>query len=213
MTLLKWFAGFLLVSAVVWIAGCVRVSGGTWLVREAAVPEGWPTPTPIGEVAVKTYPVYRAAIVSDADLSRGDMDSMFMTLFNHIKRNDIAMTAPVDMTFEISASAAEPNVAQMAFLYRRPTQGEVGREGKVEVQDLDAQSFVSVGVRGDYTTERFADHLPQLESWLQTQQSTWIAAGPPRYLGYNGPFTPPFMRYGEVQIPIRAIDGSAIEDP
>ena len=42
-------------------AGCLRVSNGTWYIKSAATPEGWPALTPVGSVEVKDYPVYRAA--------------------------------------------------------------------------------------------------------------------------------------------------------
>lgn len=206
MIVVKSLVGVLLGCLLIWIAGCVRVSDGTWIVREAAVPEGWPEVTPVGKIMVKSYPLYREAVVADADLQSRGMDSMFRTLFGHIKSNDIAMTAPVDMTFEPSDDAdAASYMSTMAFLYRRPSQGSAGPEGAVEVRDLSPQTFVSVGVRGDYSTKRFDRHLPMLTSWLESNGSAWRRSGSPRYLGYNGPFTLPFMRYGEVQIPIESV--------
>jgi hypothetical protein len=183
------------------LAGCVEQSGGTWYVRSAAVPEGWPELTPVGEVQVKHYPTYRAAVVADADLGRGGMGPMFRTLFNHIKTNDIAMTAPVEMGYE-NVAAGRPRMASMAFLYGSPDLGRAGEAGRVRVRDLEPQMFASVGVRGDYTTGRFLEGLGLLEAWLEANAEEWSAAGPPRYLGYNSPFVPGFMRYGEVQVPV-----------
>ena len=54
---------------------------------EAPLPEGFPGPGPLGRVVVKNYPKYRAARVEGGN--------SFWTLFQHIKRNDVQMTAPV----------------------------------------------------------------------------------------------------------------------
>lgn len=57
---------------------------------EAKLPRDYPAPGPVNEVIVKTYPTHRLARVTG---EVGD-NSMFMRLFRHIERNDIAMTAP-----------------------------------------------------------------------------------------------------------------------
>lgn len=71
------------------------------------------------------------------------------------------------------------------------------------MRDIPAQTLVSIGVRGKYTDDRFKSNLTELTVWLADNKATWDAIGPPRYLGYNGPIVPGFMRYGEVQMPIR----------
>ncbi len=196
----------LVVGAIGVTAGCVRSSGGVLYFSEASRPEGWPELTPVGEVEVRSYPDYRAAWIRevDGDLAhRRKMNAMFRPLFNHIKDRDIAMTAPVEMTYD--DDPADPEVAAMAFLYRRPTQGEIEQDGAIRVEDLPAQTYASIGVRGDYTDDRFAENLVTLDAWLETHADEWRAAGPPRYLGYNGPFTPWFWRYGEVQRPVERV--------
>ena len=61
----------------------------------AALPEGFPDPTPAGEIQIKRYPAYRLA---RSKMSGADSVA-FWTLFLHIKKNEIAMTAPVEMTY------------------------------------------------------------------------------------------------------------------
>ena len=192
-------AALLLVSA--GVVGCVRVSGGTWYVRSAPVPADWPEPTPVGEVQVKTYPVYRAAVVADADVGGDGMRPMFMALFRHIQANEISMTAPVEMGYGDGTSGAS-RMESMAFLYRTRDLGGVGDEGAVRVLDVEPRTYASVGVRGDYTDRNFEKGLAVLQAWLADNAGRVSTTGPPRYLGYNGPFVPRFMRYGEVQIPI-----------
>ena len=106
-----------------YVGGCVRVSNGVWHIRSAALPEAWPELTPVGSVEVKSYPTYRAAVVRGVDV-RGGMEPMFMTLFDHISRRDIAMTAPVEMTY---GDASSSSMTSMAFLYRTTDLGATGR--------------------------------------------------------------------------------------
>jgi hypothetical protein len=198
------FAFIFFVLAAIFMTSCVRVSDGTWYVREAALPAGWPALTPVGEVQIKTYPEYREAVVREADLEGvAGADSMFMELFDHIRDRDIPMTAPVDMGYARAEGENGPAVSTMAFLYRSPELGPQGADDTVTVRDLPARTYVSIGVRGTYTDERFADNLAVLDAWLMEHASEWLADGAPRYLGYNGPFTLGFMKYGEVQAPVR----------
>ncbi|QNN23069.1 hypothetical protein HED60_12575 [Planctomycetales bacterium ZRK34] len=174
--------------------------------HEARTPEGWPEPTPVGQVQVKEYPACRVAVVEADQARQGDQDSMFMTLFKHIKANDIKMTAPVQMTYApdagSEASEDEARPVAMAFLYFSQTQGTPGVDGAVEVRDVPARRVVSLGVRGDYTSKHLKQAVAQLRAYLDEHADQYTPTGPPRYLGYNSPFVPWFLKYGEVQIPI-----------
>ena len=182
------------------MVGCVRNSGGVWYFREAKTPEGWPELTPVGEIQVKTYPGYREAIVAD-DSKEANDSSAFGVLFKHIKSNDIAMTAPVDVTYDDASDS--PRMRSMSFLYDTPERGPVGEDGKVTVRDVPPITAVSIGTRGRYSDKTFQKNITKLEQWL-AEQSDYRPAGPPRLLGYNSPFIPPFWKYAEVQIPIKA---------
>ena len=161
-------------------------------VPEAKQPAGFPAPAQVDLIVVKTYPAHRAAVLT-AD--GGNQDRMFRTLFKHIKNNNIAMTAPVKMTFD------EQGQSSMAFLYGNAEIGRPGREGDVEVTDVPEATVVSIAVRGDYSKERFDRYVGRLEEWI-AENVDWKAAGEPRYLAYNSPFVPAPFRYGEIQIPI-----------
>lgn len=195
--------------------GCVHRSGGTWMIDSAARPDGWPELSPIGKVVIREYPTVRAATVTacfntdTADITMHDQTGpMFRVLFNHIKDNDIAMTAPVDMSFtDPGEQAAGRGMTRMAFLYRTTSLGDVGDDGRVVVQDAEPTVFASTGVRGPYNRKNYEKGLDLVTSWLTSPtQREWAAAGAPRYLGYNGPFTLWFMRYGEVQVPVRRVE-------
>lgn len=166
-------------------------------INEAPLPDGWPELTPVGEIEVKQYPVYRAAVIDDKTVA--SQSGMFRPLFNHIKREDIAMTAPVEMTYD------GDNQASMAFLYRNPTMGSLGSDSedqRVEVREIEQQTAVSIGVRGRYSTDNYNEALAKLNAWLDDNKEQYTQAGEPRFLGYNSPFVPSFLRYGEVQLPV-----------
>lgn len=190
----------LAVTTIATFFGCVRHSGGTWAFDSAPLPDGWPALTPVGEVQVRTYPVVRAAMVRDVDLPKDGQGAMFRELFRHIKQRDIAMTAPVEMSYSESDDGS-PTMAEMGFYYRRLDMGEAGPAGAVRVVDQAEQAFATVGTRGSYSASRYARGLELIEAFL-AGSSQWQAAGEPRFLGYNGPFTPWFWRYGEVQVPV-----------
>ena len=162
------------------------------LVSEANLPAGFPAPGAVGTVIVKTYPTHRLA---RATVGKDSDNAMFMKLFNHIKRNDIAMTSPVQM---------DGNRESMAFLYATPDLGAPGVDPKdpaVVVEDIPETTVVSVALRGSYSKTTAEKGIKQLREWLAGHPE-WKEAGPPRTLGYNSPFVPSFLKYSEVQIPI-----------
>jgi hypothetical protein len=190
--------------------------------REASLPKGFPPPGPVGRVIIKDYPAYRLARVkSGVNGASGDSDSMFRPLFNHIKRNDIPMTAPVELGYR--ADGSEPaglkpkagdarSAESMAFLYRDPSWGKVGSDqadARVVVDDMPATTVLSVGVRGSYNDANMVAGLKKINEWMAANPGRVQVVGPARYLGYNSPFVPWFMRYGEVQVPVTPVGQSA----
>ncbi|MCE9630586.1 MAG: heme-binding protein [Planctomycetia bacterium] len=171
------------------------------MIPEAKLPAGFPPPGPVGEVITKTYPAHRLARVTAGD--RGN-DGSFMKLFRHIKRNEIAMTAPVEMVLDEEGDEKQATTESMAFLYGDAAIGVVGpdpADPSVVVEDVPETTVVSLGVRGSYGEDRFAGFVEKLRDWL-TAHPEWVAAGPPRTLAYNSPFVPGVLKYAEVQIPV-----------
>lgn len=125
---------------------------------------------------------------------------MFRSLFRHITRNDVSMTAPVEMTYD------EDGPTSMSFLYGSLEIGEPGGDGVVEVADQAAATVVAIGVRGSYTQQRYEENLALLTKWLAANADQWEVVGEPRQLSFNSPFVPGVMKYSEVQIPIRAVE-------
>jgi len=164
-------------------------------IKEANMPEGFPAPAGVGEIVVKQYPAYRKA--ETAHGPRGG----FWTLFQHIKRNDVAMTAPVEMAYRTDVE--QPTPTTMAFLYGSQDLGSAGQQGRVSVADVPAMTTVSVGVRGPRTTEAVQQALAQLEQWMQENAERFEASGSPRVMAYNSPFVPRRNNFFEVEIPLR----------
>lgn len=170
---------------------------------EAPLPEAWPAPWLPDLVRLKTYPSMRAAWTEQGDGRNGQ----FMTLFRHIMDRRIAMTSPLIMAYQPPETASSGNAlgepVAMAFLYRKTTQDTAGPFGAVHVTDDPPLQVISVARKGMYSTGNFHESVVQLRAWLQAH-SEWQPAGPPRVLAYNSPFMPFWMKYAEVQIPVRA---------
>jgi hypothetical protein len=173
-----------------------------WMVSEASLPEGFPPPGPVDQVIVKTYPPHRLARVTAGKGS----DSMFMKLFRHIERNEIKMTAPVEMSWSQEGEKPATDPDAMAFLYAASTIGTPGADAEdpsVVVEDVPEITVVSIGLRGGYDAATFRRGHEKLEAWL-AEHPEWKPAGSPRTLGYNSPFVPNFLKVSEIQIPVAA---------
>jgi hypothetical protein len=182
-----------------------------FMLKEAKLPAGFPSPGPVGEIIVKEYPAYRMARVHRGEGGvAGGPNVMFRPLFNHIKRNDIPMTAPVEMGYSEHVESGE-GASSMAFLYGEPSWGMSGADAadrRVVVEDVPAMTLLSIGVRGGYTDANFKKALSRLSEWVKQREQQVRVDGPPRYLGYNSPFVPSLLKYGEVQLPVE-IEGRA----
>ncbi|CAN5490919.1 hypothetical protein BH09PLA1_BH09PLA1_02490 [soil metagenome] len=164
---------------------------------EAPTARGWPAFTPVGEVKLQRYPKYRMAYVNKGDIPPG---GEFFTLFLHIKRNGIEMTAPVEMKM---AGPGLDGMTQMAFLYENADLGKLGQDEKVTVVDIDPTEAVSVGGRGNWTEESMRQAKELIEAWLASHPDH-EPAGELRVMGYNSPMTPREKAYYEVQQPVKA---------
>ena len=160
---------------------------------DAHLPEEWPDATPPGRIEIKKYPAYRSTIARAKDGTSKNSSVLFFSLFNHIQRRGVAMTAPVVMTYERKV-VEEPGVrgeVSMEFLYRRTDQGKAGQGvGAVKVEDFPASTFVCLGMQGRMDEDRLKEGVAKLHEWLRVHKDEWVEAGRPRRLGYHGPQTP-----------------------
>ena len=175
--------------------GCAEtpVNPAPAYISEAPLPEGWPQPGPYDKVVEKLYPGYRAAF------SGGSGSTIpFFTLFAHIKRNNIPMTAPVELS--MSQKDGELEQSSMAFLYQNEKVGKPGADGtRVEVRDVPGFKALVYTWQGADSKESLAKAKAALDAELLKTQRTAKAF---KKLGYNGPDTPPAKRTWELQATI-----------
>ena len=160
--------------------------------EESPLPKGYPMPGPFGEITKKSYPAYRAAVTSTNGPNRG-----FMTLFRHIKKEDIEMTAPVEMKMAESKNG-DLYMEEMAFLYRHTEQGKTGKDGeKVEVLDLpklEVLNYAWQGSRSDkYVNEAKAKLIAEAKKRNLKYKNF-------RLLGYNSPMIRNAKKTHELQL-------------
>ena len=165
-------------------------------IKEAEMPKGFPDYTPVGQIEVKRYPAYRKATASGM--------AEFWTLFNHIKQNHVAMTAPVEMDYG-DPQLQKPTERSMSFLYGKADEGTAGKQGAVVVNDVPAMTVVSTGCKGNRTSSSVAEARGKLVDYLAEHKDEYIAAGPVRVMAYNSPFVPRDKNFFEVQIPVKVV--------
>ena len=160
-------------------------------VDEAPLPEGWPKPGPYNQVVEKQLPAYRAAFASPRVLK-----SEFWTLFGHIKKHDIPMTAPVEMGMEVEGAAMDRG--SMAFLYQNQQVGKTGKDGEdVEVRDVAAAKVLTYAWMGPDSRANLVKARAALDAVLRDRG---IEDPTYRLLGYNGPRTPRAKSTWELQV-------------
>ena len=163
---------------------------------EAPVPAGFPAPTPVGVVEIKKLPVYRMAKVNNTGGGNN-----FFTLFNHIKKNSIEMTAPVEMT--MAEKNGKYTESSMAFLYQETTLGKVGPQGNIAVLDTKECMVASIGMQGSPTAEAIESAKRWLIEKIKTAPEAYEIEGELKVMGYNSPFMPEKLRYYEVQLQLK----------
>jgi hypothetical protein len=184
----------LLCLAIVALSSCSTVaekdSEPTYL-AEAPLPKGWPAPGPYDQVSEKSYPAYRAAFTTQKGESLA-----FWRLFSHIKKNEIPMTAPVEMAVE-STPGKPVEKSSMAFLYQNQSVGTVGPSGEtIEVRDIPASQALSYTWQGTDSEKNLTRARNALDSALAAKN---LKPTSYRLLGYNGPGTPRTKRTWELQ--------------
>ena len=160
--------------------------------EESPLPKGYPMPGPFGEISKKSYPEYRAAVTSTEGPNRG-----FWTLFRHIKKENIEMTAPVEMKMGENKDG-DLRMEEMAFLYRHTEQGQAGKDGdKVEVLDLPKMEVLSYAWQGSRSDKFVNEAKAKLIAEAEKQNLKYKGF---RLLGYNSPMIPNAKKTHELQL-------------
>lgn len=153
-------------------------------VAEAPLPKGWPVPGAAGVVTVKDFPAYRAAYTEGWSSSFA-----FWRLFSHIKRQNIPMTAPVEMGMgQRGKDGQKLGMDSMGFLYQHDEVGKIGQDGtRIRVKDVPSMKALSYIWQGPKNRESLAKAKKALDEALK--KGGWQSSDY-RVLGYNGPRTP-----------------------
>ena len=163
----------------------------------ASLPQGFPQPTEVNNIEVKEYPQYRGITYTHTGDSRMATRVAFDTLYQHISKNQIAMTTPVEARY-----IKENQQTEVSFLYSTPDLTPQKIDSQVIVRDTSPMTVVSIGVQGAYSWESYEQNLQKLKHWL-IQQPEYEVVSSPRRLLYNSPMTPEDLKRSEVQIAIR----------
>jgi SOUL heme-binding protein len=112
-------------------------------------------------------------------------------------RAKIAMTTPVEM------AKAGPRVAMRFFLPRALSRETAPQpaDGRVRIVAVPNETVAALRFSGSTEDARIAERKAALLRELRG--SAWLPAGEPVFLGYDPPFTPPFLRRNEVAVPVR----------
>lgn len=175
---------------------------------DTKLPVGYPAPTPPGAIELKHYPSLRRAEFTSESRPGAMGQNGFWPLFRHIQRNDIAMTAPVEMEYSDTDEDARADRWTMAFLYHSTENGPTGVDGRVTIVDTEPKTFLAMGVRGrEPGWSGIGAIADRLDAWL-AENPGWERTGMPRTLGYNGPNIPAGDQWWEVQVPVARVDHS-----
>ena len=171
-------------------------------VSEAPLPKGWPAPGPYDVVVVKQFPAYRAAYTKGRSSTFA-----FWRLFNHIKRKEIPMTAPVELGMGPRGGKGQKlGMNSMGFLYQHDEVGNQGMDGsKVEVRDMPAMRALSYTWQGRKDGGSLRKAKMALDAALK--QKGWKSADY-RVLGYNGPRTPDEKKTWEMLLVLPRLDAA-----
>ena len=171
---------------------------GSLYVAEAPLPKGWPVPCTYGVVTVKEFPAYRAAYTEGWSSSFA-----FWRLFSHIKRQNIPMTAPVEMGMAQKGDNEQKlGMDSMGFLYQHDEVGKIGQDGsRILVKDMPSMRALSYIWQGPKNRESLARAKKALDEALK--KSGWQSKDY-RVLGYNGPRTPDAKKTWEMLLVLPA---------
>ena len=193
------------INYLVVLLGIMAILGigiGIYKANSAPLPEGFPPLTPPNQIEVKQYPPYRLATYKiEGELSQA-ANQAFYPLYQHISRNDISMTSPVETRYPVTTlTGSTSGQAEVSFLYANPQIMPKEIANNIEVKDIPAMTVVSLGLRGEYSYQSYQEGLKRLTIWLEEHQE-YQRVGNPRRFFYDGPYVPDKLKRSEIQIPI-----------
>lgn len=164
------------------------------------------------EVVGRAGPVevrrYGPRLAAEATLDPGIRDRAFGLLAGYIFGKNrapgggaagakIAMTTPVEM------ATAGARTTMRFFLPRSLTRETAPEpaDGRVRVVEMPGETMAALRFSGSTDDARIAERKRALLQELRG--SAWTPKDEPVFLGYDPPFTPPFLRRNEVAVAVR----------
>ena len=161
---------------------------------------------------------YGPRLAAETTLDPGTWDQAFGLLAGYIFGKNraagggakITMTTPVEMRSEkvamtapVEAAKAGTCVAMRFFLPRSVTRATAPEptDPRVRIVELPGETLAALRFSGSTDDARIAERKGAL--LREPRGSAWVPAGEPVFLGYDQPFTPPFLRRNEVAIAVR----------
>jgi len=162
----------------------------------------------IGDVEVRQYPKRLAAEVTQMK----DDKEAFMLLFGYISGQNsssksVAMTTPVQvekvsakiaMTVPVEKSLSSDNAVSMRFFLPRSFSTDTvpkPKDPRIKLVSLPQETFAVISYSGFNSDDRFQRKSDRLSKLLTG--SKWTPVSPASFLGYDAPFTIPFLRRNE----------------
>lgn len=153
------------------------------------------------------YPMTEAGVCEIKTLPRGvglkarsskdyfsENNGLFRRLFEALQRNQVPMTTPVEagmrpgtMVFYLDPKSAERT--------------DLVLPSGVEKVVVEERVVASVGMRGGYSRESFAENSQKIREWVRGQPG-WKVVGEPYAVYWNSPFMIWFLKRSEVHLPV-----------
>ena len=151
------------------------------------------TRTEPGVIEVKTLPAGRLLESKGNEGYFSQSNSLFRPLFRYISEYGISMTTPVE---------ARINPGRMYFWVSPEQVDKANQDSRdVRVIDVPERTVAAIGRRGSYSEANFEEAKAKLLKWIEAQENL-VETGEPFAVYWNGPFTPWFRKFYEVQIQV-----------
>jgi hypothetical protein len=169
----------------------------------------------LGEVEVRQYP---SRLVAEVDNMKDDNEA-FMALFRYISgqnsANDkIAMTTPVEvsanpeniaMTAPVETLKTPDGGTRMRFFLPSSFTVDTApkpNDPRIRIFTMPEETFAAITYSGFRSKKRFQKESDLLVAQLAS--SSWKAISPVTFLGYDPPFTIPFLRRNEAVVKVES---------
>lgn len=161
------------------------------------------TPGVPGQFVVREIPEAKVLVTAPEagetpadEVARG---RMFRRLFAYIDKNDIPMTAPVEVRPDGAAGG-------MVFYLGKDSaaRSDLKDSTTVKLITIPARTVATISTRGSYTEERYREAEKTLTARIENSKE-WKAAGPAYRVYWSSPFMPGFLKKSEVHIPVTPV--------